>query len=137
MNRRVLISALLLFGLSLSAHLHGGETGRTTLAWDESPLLPDPIGVGGPFVGVHGKALIVAGGANFPGGPPWERVVQGETLPPGKKIWHAQVYVLEPGAKQWHVSGKLSQPLAYGLAVSTAHGVYLIGGSTQDGGRRC
>ncbi len=36
------------------------------LAVKALPDLPDPIGVAGPFVGVHNDALIVAGGANFP-----------------------------------------------------------------------
>jgi len=35
-----------------------------TLDWQPFPDLPDPLGVAGPFVGVHNDALIVAGGAN-------------------------------------------------------------------------
>ncbi|MCH1440047.1 MAG: hypothetical protein L7W43_10350, partial [Rubripirellula sp.] len=53
------------------------------LTWsDEIPPLPDSIGVAGPFVGVHGEALIVAGGANFPR-PVWE----------SEKVWHDEIHV--------------------------------------------
>ena len=36
---------------------------ETPLLWGQLPALPDPIGYGGPFVGTHGEALLVAGGA--------------------------------------------------------------------------
>jgi len=51
----------------------------------ELPPLPDPRGVAGVFAGVSGNALLVAGGANFPGQPPWEG---------GQKKWNNEVYVL-------------------------------------------
>ena len=52
-------------------HAQSSENGLLTWS-DEIPSLPDSIGVAGPFVGVHGETLIVAGGANFPQ-PVWER----------------------------------------------------------------
>lgn len=91
------------------------------LTWsDEIPPLPDSIGVAGPFVGVHGEALIVAGGANFPR-PVWE----------SEKVWHDEIHVLlkKDGKYLWKQSGQLPKPLAYGAAVSTAAGVLCIGGN--------
>ena len=52
--------------------------GEALLRWSDLPALPpgagqtEQIGVAGPFAGVHGGALIVAGGANFPQAAPWK-----------------------------------------------------------------
>ena len=48
----------------------------SSLRWSTLAPLPDEKGVAGAFAGVSGRdpesaALIVAGGANFPGQPPW------------------------------------------------------------------
>ena len=41
--------------------------------WQSIDSLPTPnIGVAGAFSGVHNGAMVVAGGANFPNGMPWE-----------------------------------------------------------------
>ena len=42
------------------------------LHWSALPPLPDAHGFGGPYAGVSGGALLVAGGANFPDATPWE-----------------------------------------------------------------
>lgn len=97
----------------------------STLAVDLLPPLPDSIGLGGPFAGVHNGALIVAGGANFPNGLPWEG---------GKKVWYSTIYILEKGADKWKTSTKsLPLPMAYGGSVSTPNGLFLIGGSNDAG----
>ncbi len=96
---------------------------ESRLLWKALPALPDDYGFGGPFVGVHGEALIVAGGANFSERP----LVEG-----GPKIWHDDVFVLEPGESQWKVGGHLPRPLAYGGAASTPGGLVIVGGSDAD-----
>ena len=94
------------------------------LTWEELPPLPNPDGVAGPFVGVHGDALIVAGGANFPK-PVWET----------EKVFHESIYVLlreEKEGKQeyhWEDGFRLERPIAYGASVSTDRGVVCIGGN--------
>jgi SSS family solute:Na+ symporter len=93
--------------------------GAAALSWDELPPLPDTLGLGGAFAGVHDGVLIVAGGANFPDGPPWED---------GVKIWHDDVYVLPRPDADWRRDWKLDRPLAYGATVSIDEGVLLIGG---------
>ncbi len=103
------------------------------LTWQELPALPpapgqaEQIGVAGPFAGVHGDALIVAGGANFPDAPPWEG---------GKKVWWDSVFVLAKGADgkpQWVTDAALKLPrLAYGAAVDAKGGVVCIGGCDAD-----
>jgi N-acetylneuraminic acid mutarotase len=94
------------------------ETGR--LAWDTLPPLPDARGVAGPFAGVSGGALIVAGGANFPDGAPWEG---------GKKVWHDTITVLPDPAGAWKTLSKLPRPLAYGVSLTTPRGIVCAGGS--------
>jgi|TARA_B110000116_G_scaffold272314_1_gene296536 SSS family solute:Na+ symporter len=100
------------------------------LKWEKLSKLP-PVneqeenpGVAGPFVGIHNDALIIAGGANFPGKPLWE----------ADKVWHDEIYVLvreknsEGDSYTWKDGGKLLRPLAYGASVSTDKGVLCIGG---------
>ena len=87
--------------------------------WDQLPKLPGTIGVAGPFVGVDNGALIVAGGANFPYGPPWEG---------GEKVWHDDVYVLEKGTNRWITGSKLDKPIAYGVSIETEQGLVMAGG---------
>lgn len=106
-----------------------------TLDWSELPPVPDPIGWGGPIVGVHSDVLIVAGGANFPDDPPWP--VNGR--PSGTKVWHDRIYILSgdrqnadgSGARlEWKSRGRLPYPLAYAATVSTPEGVYVLGGES-------
>ena len=96
---------------------------HVTLQWEALPDLPDPIGVAGPFVGVHNGALIVAGGANFPK-PVWEN----------DKQWHAAIHVLteDDGRFTWHDGGTLPRAIGYGAAVSTPDGVICIGGNDAE-----
>lgn len=94
------------------------------LEWSTLPPLSDPNGFASPFAGVSGDALLVAGGANFPEGKPWEG---------GKKVWHVTVYVLDSPDGSWRVAGRLPRPLAYGVSVTVNGGVLCIGG--DDGGQ--
>ena len=98
-------------------------SGNLSLHWSQLPSLPDSLGVAGPFAGVSGEVLIVAGGANFPDKMPWAG---------GKKIWHDTVYVLGKQQGKWTVAGKLPRPLAYGISVTTPAGVVCLGGSDAD-----
>jgi SSS family transporter len=110
--------------LWLAALLLPAPAMAAQLQWDALPPLPNADGVAGPFVGVHGDALIVAGGANFPK-PVWE----------SSKVFHDQIHVLvrEPKgavtAYRWVTGPRLEKPIAYGASVSTAHGVLCMGGN--------
>jgi N-acetylneuraminate epimerase len=89
-------------------------------AWKQLPRIPDPVGFAAPFAGVSGGALIVAGGANFPGAMPWEG---------GQKVWHDSVFVLTKPNGNWLTGFKLPHPLGYGVSVTTPDGVLCAGGS--------
>lgn len=119
-----------LAALALSA----GIDAKAELGWGKLPPLPPAAGqrmqpgVAGPFAGVHGDVLFVAGGANFPEKLPWEG---------GAKVWWEDVWVLEGvtgTAPRW-VSDKrfaLSRRLGYGVSVDTPEGVIVAGGHDAD-----
>lgn len=95
------------------------------------PVPPDTVqpGVAGPFAGIHGNILIVAGGANFPDTMPWHG---------GKKQYHDEIYLLHlpSGAEGWRVltGGEgLPRPVAYGVSASVEAGVVCMGGETERG----
>ena len=98
------------------------ESNAQTLDWHRLPDLPDSLGRAGMFAGVTSGRHVVAGGANFPAGYPWEG---------GKKAWHDDVYVLHPGAEEWETSTvRLPVGLGYGVTGSYNDRIYLVGGST-------
>jgi N-acetylneuraminic acid mutarotase len=105
------------FMLSWTSH-----AASPTLSTSRLPDLPNTVGFAGPFVGVAGKALIVAGGTNFPDAPPWSG---------GTKTWHDAAYVLSSPDAQWRERFKLPRPLAYGVSISTEAGLVCIGGCTE------
>jgi N-acetylneuraminate epimerase len=96
---------------------------RVGAQWAKLPPLPDPEGFAGPFAGVSGGALVVAGGANFPGKRPWEG---------GKKAWSDTVFVLDKPDGAWRVVGKLPRPLGYGVSVTHRGSVVCAGGGDVD-----
>jgi len=135
-KRLIALVALSFIAGNLST-LQGAER-RAWLQWQKLPDLPSAagqeaqVGVAGPFAGVHNGALIVAGGANFPLGMPWEKRPDG-TAPP--KVYHGDIFVLVRNGKEhsWHVlPTKLPHPVAYGVSITTPDGVVCIGGEWKD-----
>lgn len=120
------VSAAAMSGALLAAALVTGASARAVelLRWSELPTLPDPIGVAGPFVGVHAGAIVVAGGANFPmadGADRWKT----------PKVWHdaAWVFAAGPGGPPtWRAVEPLGRRVAYGASASTPRGVVCVGG---------
>lgn len=117
MNRRHFITTAAALPWALAGCAHRSPL---TKRWSQLAPLPNPLGVAGAFAGVSGTSLLVAGGANFPNGLPWEG---------GRKVWHDTVYRLDAPIAAWTVAGKLQRPLGYGVSVSTPDGLICIGGS--------
>lgn len=103
--------------------------------WIDLSPLPAPVpesvqpGIAGPFAGIHGNTMIVAGGANFSDTMPWHG---------GKKQYHTEIYLLKLPASgmTWTVcqNGEgLPRPVAYGASASVRAGLVCIGGETEDG----
>ena len=72
---------------------------------------------------MSGGALLVAGGANFPGGMPWDG---------GKKVWSDRVWVLEKPDGAWREAGRLPRALGYGVSVSARDSIVCAGGSDAE-----
>ncbi|HYH57490.1 MAG TPA: galactose oxidase, partial [Anseongella sp.] len=120
-TNRIIPFLLMLIAFSFPAAPLRAEDGKPQqlFRWEQLPPVPDAVGLAGPFGGVSGGALLLAGGANFPGGMPWEG---------GSKAWHDAVYVLTSPEGEWKKAGRLPRPLAYGVSVSTSGGLLCIGG---------
>jgi SSS family transporter len=99
---------------------------RDFLRWGTLPPLPDREGFAGMFAGVSGDALIAAGGANFPDGPPWEG---------GRKTWHDAVFVLESPAAAWRkAETRLPRTLGYGVSGTYGDRLIIAGGESGPAG---
>jgi len=100
--------------------LAAGPPGRAdVLEWDVRTIapLPDEQGFAGSFCGVAQDpedpdgdgVLIVAGGANFPDGRPWDGA---------QKVWHDKIFVLAMPNSRWQSGFALPRPLGYGVSVN-------------------
>jgi SSS family solute:Na+ symporter len=104
------------------------------IIWSELTKLPAPdinkahLGVAGVFTGVSHGVLLVAGGANFPDGMPWQG---------GKKMFEDKIYALKKNGESytWHTEkiAGLSKKIAYGASVTTPSGIVCVGGETAQG----
>lgn len=125
--KRWLLTAVAL-GAAGSAGLRAAEG---PIAWTRLPDLPDAEGFAGVFAGVakdeERKVLLVAGGANFPAGRPWEG---------GAKVYHDGVYAWTlGGGEEWKaLDQRWPVPVAYGMSVTLPErGTCLfIGGKNVD-----
>ncbi|MVM40363.1 galactose oxidase [Spirosoma sp. HMF3257] len=100
---------------------------QTRLHYNRLPDLPAQNGqpnpgVAGAFAGVSHNALIVAGGANFPNGYPWQG---------GTKVWHSDVYVLtrEGDNYRWQITQSMDRARAYGASVVWREQLICMGGN--------
>ena len=123
---------LLRTGLLLAAFVLGAPAGaaaveqaRNTLEWGALPALPEARPLEGAFVGVAGKVLVVAGGADTDIGPVPDH--------DGIKAWYGDVFALRPKAKTWMTNVGTIPPLAFGASVTTPHGLVCIGGADGSG----
>ena len=101
--------------------------------WKVAGELPAPdgqshsLGVAGPLTGVHHNVLLVAGGANFPGGMPWLG---------GQKKYYKEGFVFRKDEHDSLISMTtflLPQTLAYAACCSTPQGVVIAGGENESG----
>lgn len=89
------------------------------LNWKPLSSIPDDTGFAAPFAGASDGALLVAGGANFPAGLPWEG---------GQKVWHDSIFILPAPDAAWISGFKLPRAAAYGVSVSADGEVICAGG---------
>lgn len=140
MKAHLIISILGVLSISIMNVTLNAQTSKVqsgTLKWKEIALIPDQkatdglhLGLAGPVCGTVGDHIIVAGGANFPDGPPWQG---------GKKQYHDKVFAIKKnffGKTCWKAikNSVLSMPIAYSANVSIDEALYSIGGE-NDGGQ--
>lgn len=120
-----------------------GERAGPTITWNAIGQLPDNsggenqppnLGLGGPLVGVHNGALIIAGGSNFP-------IPRGEDLwsDGTSKVYYDHIWVATRGSEDgnvtWHSTDKtLPERLAYGATASHPLGMVIAGGTNGTDG---
>jgi solute:Na+ symporter, SSS family len=133
MQQTIACSLIFILNFMLVSPVFASEQKANEISWSKIAELPGTgtgqnLGVAGAFAGVHNGVLIVAGGANFPAGMPWQG---------GKKVYNDLIYVLQKDGKsaKWIPSKTvhLKQKIAYGASVSTAEGVVCIGGEYGQG----
>ena len=132
-----ILGILSISGMNLAITAQTNKAQSGTLKWKELALLPDPkvtdqvhLGLAGPVCGTIGDYIIVAGGANFPDGPPWLG---------GKKQYHDEVFILKKnflGKICWKTINNpvLTMPIAYSANVNLEDALVSIGGE-NDGGQ--
>ncbi len=135
-NRLILINGEIKPGLRTAAVWQGEKQG-TTFAWRSLVDLVEPQkgsiqeGLAGAFSGTSHHAVLVAGGANFPGAKKQFDAGQLYAHQGLKKQWQQAVYALVDN--QWQRVGELPQPLGYGVSIQGNDKVILVGGETTDG----
>jgi len=91
-------------------------------------------GLAGVFAGAQDDVFLIAGGSNYPQGPPWSG---------GAREIQRDIFVLErtlqpDGLPRYHwtpAGAQLPGPLAYGASVSLTDGVLCIGGAAREAAR--
>lgn len=103
------------------------EKEDVSILWKVDATLPASdeqahLGVAGPLTGVINDKLIIAGGANFPAGMPWDG---------GKKAYQKDTYIydiLENGTLRLAGQFPFADSIAYGANISDGKYLYSIGG---------
>ncbi|MEN6452623.1 MAG: sodium/solute symporter [Prolixibacteraceae bacterium] len=95
-----------------------------SLTWSKLSEIPYSIGYKGTFAGIHGKAIIVAGGANVTSLKDSSAIVFHDSV---------AVYQMDDhNSYQLIKKSRLDHPCAFGTAVSTDFGVVCMGGRDAD-----
>ena len=125
-----LIIFLMIFTGSISAQ----KIPAHSIKWKLATQLPasngqsKSLGFAGPINGVDNNVMIIAGGANFPNGSPWEG---------GKKYYSNEIFVLHKEGKNfvWNkkIKNTLPEPIAYCGITSTQKGIVYAGGENETG----
>lgn len=124
----IFFSAIVLFGNSCK-----NKEQESSISWYIAGELPPlsgqnkAIGVAGPVTGIHNNILLIAGGANFPDGFPWQG---------GKKKYYKEGFVYRQNSNdQLELIKKISLPfaIAYTASVSTPRGIVFAGGENKEG----
>lgn len=130
---RNLTISLYIITMFFKAEISAQESFVPVIKWKINKGLPSvngkdkALGVAGPVVGIQNNVMVIAGGANFPDGMPWES---------GKKKYYKEVNVFEiKGFRIFLNKKKSSLPfnIAYTANCSTPMGIVYAGGENEEG----
>jgi len=125
--------SLSLFIMLIDLETFSQEKAFATIQWEKIATLENAdgsksIGVAGAISAVNGRALLIAGGANFPDKMPWEG---------GKKHYSDEINILQKLESKyvWNkkIKTKLPEPIAYCGNTSTKLGIVYAGGENEAG----
>lgn len=129
---KIFLSLTMFFSMTSIAQVK--KKNEILVKWQVAAVLPPSegqsksLGFAGPINGVSNNVLIIAGGANFPNGLPWEG---------GKKYYSNEIHVLQREESKfvWNqkIKSILPEPIAYCGVTSTDKGVVYAGGENKDG----
>ncbi len=122
----------LFFSLVGSQGLNAEISSAVRMHWSVHSVLPplpgleNQPGLAGSFSGIIDNKLVIAGGANFPDGLPWEG---------GERRYWGDVYINSvDDPDEWRVlPGALPGNLAYGVSITLPEGLLIIGGVNDEG----
>ncbi len=122
----------LLILCSFSSALIASERMEISRLPDLPPLAgtEENLGLASPYFGHHKGHIILAGGANFPDGLPWETRSDGSASP---KVYYDDIYTKPFGEESWQIS-KTTLPIPLGYGGSVSHptlGLICIGGENK------
>ncbi|MVZ66219.1 hypothetical protein GQF61_10150 [Sphingobacterium sp. DK4209] len=124
-------TAIILSSMLLSACAQQGSL--SSISWGADQHLPKQqnqahLGVAGPITAVLGDYLVLAGGANFPNGLPWEN---------GQKTYQNQGFIYQIDADRLQLKSEftLEDPFAYAGCASRDDYMYIVGGEDKNGPR--
>lgn len=137
---KILLKWLFILTTSLFTHISSSNIlmaqnrNITHIDWQIAAQLPtteqieNQLGIAGPIVGILNDKLLIAGGANFPNGMPWNG---------GSKQLYDDIYLFEKDKDGNIISLKTNQKLpfklSYAATVSVPNGIVFIGGDTENG----
>ncbi len=124
-------TAIILSSMLLSACAQQGSL--SSISWRADQHLPKQqnqahLGVAGPITAVLGDYLVLAGGANFPNGLPWEN---------GQKTYQNQGFIYQIAANGLLLKTEftLEDPLAYAGCAAKDDDLYIVAGEDVNGPR--
>ena len=128
-NSILYIALLLLLVVSSGSYASGINQIVRTKMWNMEQSTDSLLqeGLAGSFFGKQADWFILAGGANFPNGKPWEG---------GTKTFSKEIFVFSESNDQFQLvttSDNMPYGVAEGAYVSTPEGVLCIGGQTPEG----
>lgn len=124
--KNYIAASLVLFrlvGIGQQGGLHWHKAG-TIPPVGKQPVSP---GYAGPVTGIYQNNLLVAGGANFPDGMPWEG---------GRKKYYDEGFLFQRKGKKIAALGtriKLPEPIAYSASCGISQGLFYAGGENLLG----